>query len=92
MIIRNPKKKCIAKRCEDCHFFQHWNMEDDKGKKSVHEVCAIGVLCDEIPRLRGSVDGCQRATNKTYNKVDRFGNDAVEALQIISQQPKKIEG
>ena len=91
MIIRDPKKKCIAKKCEDCHFFQHWNMEDDKGKKEIHRICSFQVLFDEIPRIRGSIDGCQAASNETRNYVIDFGDKAVKTIKGIIEHPLVID-
>jgi hypothetical protein len=84
-IMRDPKKKCIAKKCEDCNFYQYWNMVDDKGNRRVEIKCSMQVLFDEIPRIRGSIDGCQTASNETRNTVIEFSEKAVKTIKGITQ-------
>jgi hypothetical protein len=88
--MRDPKKKCIAKKCEECHFFQSWDMTNDNGLRKSVQKCSLQVLCEEIPHMRGSIDGCQQATNETQNRVLDFGNAAVQTLEGI--RVKQIEG
>jgi hypothetical protein len=87
--MRDPKKKCIAKKCEECHFFQSWDMTNGDGLRKLKMVCSMQVLFDEIPRMRGSIDGCQTATNETRNKVIAFGDAAIQTLEGV--RPKQIE-
>ena len=48
------------------------------------------VLFDEVPRILGSIDGCQKATNETYNKVDAYGKASVETLKMIDNNLPKL--
>jgi len=93
--MRNPRKKCIAKKCEDCQFYQIWDvseMRDGKptGLRKNITQCSLQVLFDEIPRIRGAVDGCQTATNETYNKVDSYGKASIETLRVIDKNLPKL--
>jgi len=93
--MRDPKKKCIAKKCEECNFYQDWDVEkqiDGKptGLKKIIHQCSLQVLFDEIPRIRGSIDGCQKATNETYNKVDAYGKASIETLKMIDNNLPKL--
>ena len=101
-MMRDPKKKCIAKKCEDCQFYQNWNVEEVKdgkptGIRGFEEKCSMQVLIDEVPRIRGAIDGCQTASNETRNSVIEFGAKAVKTITAAFQTPivldhqKKIE-
>ena len=59
-------------------------MQSDKGEKGVKEICSLDVLFNEIPKLIGSIDGCQQAVNETRNKVEKFGDASVETLKSIA--------
>ena len=88
--MRDPKKKCIAKKCEECHFYQNWDVGEYKdgkptGVRKMITKCSLQVLFDEIPSIKGSVDGCQRAANETRNNVLDFGEKSVKALRAVSQ-------
>jgi hypothetical protein len=93
---RDPKKKCIAKKCEDCHHFQPFNFDklDSKGLptglKEVITVCGFDVLYDTIPHLMGAIDGCQRSANETKNSVESFAGAAVKSFQIIAKNTPKL--
>ena len=93
---RDPNKKCICKKCEECHHFRDWNFDklDRNGKptglKELLKVCSFDVLYDVIPGLIGSVDGCQQAANETYNKVDAFGQASVKTLKQIAKTVPKL--
>jgi hypothetical protein len=88
--MRNPKKKCIAKKCDDCQFYQSWDMTNKEGLRKSVMKCGMQVLFDEVPRIIGSIDGCQKATNETRNKVISFGASAVETLKGIAQNVPKL--
>jgi len=104
MIKRDPKKKCFARKCEDCQWYQVWDVEEIKnnlptGLRKCVTQCSIQVLVDEIPRLRGAIDGCQSASNETRNVVIDFGSKAVKTIAAVIKEPlvidhefKKIEG
>jgi hypothetical protein len=78
--------------CSECRFFRSWILTSDRGEQKVEERCGFEVLMDEIPRIRGSIDGCQSASNETRNRVMEFGQAAVETIiQIKDMAPKLIE-
>ncbi len=87
---RNPKKKCIADDCEDCHFFRYWNLIDEKGNAVPKKVCSQDVAFQAIPKLIGSIDGCQEATNETRNTVFKFGQASQDALDTIADGLNQI--
>ena len=62
------KKKCICKNCEDCKMFLHWNLVDDKGHQKIEQKCGFQVLFEEIPRIRGAIDGLQGGVNEARNR------------------------
>ena len=47
-------------------------------------------MCEEIPHLRGSVDGCQQATNETRDRVLGFGEASVKTLKNIAKNVPKL--
>lgn len=63
-----PNGKCIARKCEDCNFFYDWDMTNNEGLREVKKRCIFRVLADEIPRIRGSIDGVQEAANESRNR------------------------
>jgi len=74
-------------------------MTSDNGLRKSIMKCSLQVLCEEIPNLRGSIDGCQTASNETRNVVIDFGDAAVKAIEFATQTPvvldhtiKEIEG
>jgi hypothetical protein len=90
--MRDPKKKCIAKKCEDCNFYQSWDMEIAKANlRKTKMKCSLQVLFEEIPQIRGSIDGCQVASNETKNVVIDFGSKAVKTLRAAFQSPVVID-
>jgi len=93
--MRDPKKKCIAKKCDECNFFQNWDMVESKdgkptGVRKLIQICSLQVLFDEMPGIKGSIDGCQEATNNTYNKVDSYGKASIETLKSIDNNIPKL--
>jgi hypothetical protein len=86
---RNPKRKCIAEECDDCHFFQWWNLVDDKNQDTPAQVCSLDVMFKTLPKLIGSIDGCQAATNRTENTVHKYADASVQALDRITVQINK---
>jgi hypothetical protein len=65
-------------------------MTNDKGEQKVEDRCGFEVLFDEVPRIRGSVDGCQAAANESRNRVMEFGKAAVETLLSIKENAPKL--
>jgi hypothetical protein len=88
--MRDPKKKCIAKKCDECQLFQSWDVTNNEGLRKSEMRCGLQVLFDEVPRIMGSIDGCQKATNETYNKVDAYGRASVETLQMIDKNAPRL--
>jgi hypothetical protein len=88
------KKQCpFGIECDNCRFFKSWILTSDKGEQKVEDRCGFEVLFDEIPRIRGSVDGCQAAANESRNRVMEFGRAAVETILRIEQVvPKLLSG
>ena len=60
-------------------------MVSNDGLRKQTNKCGFQVLFEEIPSIRGSIDGCQQATNETRNKVDSFGQAAIETLKNIDK-------
>lgn len=86
-------RKCIASKCEKCNFYRYWNMVDDKGKKEVKQICSFDILFNELPKLKGSIDGVQAASNETRNSVLEFGTKSVKTLKsVLGSSQKQIEG
>ena len=85
-------KQCpFGIECDKCRFHKSWILTSDKGEQKIEERCGLEVLMDEIPRIRGSVDGCQAAANESRNRVVEFGQAAVETLvQIKTNIPKLL--
>jgi hypothetical protein len=89
--MRNPKKKCIAKKCTDCQFYQSWDMVDEKGLRKSVDRCGIQVLFEEIPLIRGAIDGLQGGVNESRNRaievkeaVGDFMNKTRKTFAVIS--------
>ena len=82
---RDPKKKCFCRKCAECFFYRYWNLLDEKGNSIPTLVCSIEVLFQNIPKLIGSIDGCQEATNETRNAVFNYGEASVTTLEAISE-------
>ena len=82
--MREKNKKCICKKCEDCNFYKSWDMTNDQGlRKGVHK-CSLDVLFDEIPRIRGAIDGLQGGVNEARN----WSMETTKEIRQIDSQPK----
>ena len=77
-----PNGKCIAKKCEDCNFLYKWDMENKEGIRRMESKCVFLVLSEEIPRMRGSIDGAQEAAHEARNRVNDLGAIAAELKDI----------
>ena len=64
-------------------------MTNDKGESKTEFKCDIRIIAETLPRLIGSVDGCQKATNETRNRVLEYAEAATEAIGTI---PRFIQG
>lgn len=82
--MRNGKK-CICKKCDECYFFRTWILTNDRGEQKAETKCSLDILFDEIPRIRGAVDGCQAAANEARNRTLEFGAAAVQSLQAMTR-------
>jgi len=77
-------KQCpFGIECDNCRFYWNWSLKDDHGRETVGQRCGLEVLFDEIPRIKGSIDGCQSATNETRNRVFDYAEAATNAIRAI---------
>jgi hypothetical protein len=89
-------RKCLCKKCDDCNFYVWFDLQETNnglptGLTKREQRCGLLVLIEEIPRVRGSIDGCQAAANESRNRVVEFGQAAVETLvQIKTNIPKLL--
>ena len=79
--MRDKKKKCICKNCEDCHFYQSWDMTNDHGIRKSIQKCSLQVLFEEIPLIRGAIDGLQGGVNEARN----WGIEAIKLMHNNNQ-------
>jgi hypothetical protein len=71
MILKG--KKCICKKCDDCNFSMTWDMAQSvnglpTGLTERITKCGFMVLFEEIPKIRGAIDGLQGGVNDARNK------------------------
>jgi len=85
--MRDPKKKCIAKKCDECNFFNHWNIVDDKNQEKIELKCDFEVMRHTLPKIIGAIDGVQSASNESRNQswglrkdLNDFGNKLTHLL------------
>jgi hypothetical protein len=88
--------KCICKKCEDCRLYLSWILTNDNGEQKVESRCAILTLAQELPRLRGSVDGLQSGVNEARNRaietresVEVRAGQFVDTLKAIAESNVK---
>jgi len=63
-----PKGKCFAKKCEDCNWWNDWDVtEIHTGLRKIEKKCSFQVLMNEIPKIVGSMDGLQGGVNQARN-------------------------
>ena len=83
-------KQCpFGIKCDDCRFLRSWVLINDRGEQKVEERCGFEVLMDEIPRIRGSIDGCQAASNESRNRVMEYGEASVNTLTALLSAAEK---
>lgn len=95
-----PKGKCFAKKCENCNWWDDWNLTNPQTQeKKIEKICSFRVLMNEIPRMIGSIDGLQGGVNearnaslKTQGDVSILTGNTVFALKAIAGKFKKLEG
>ena len=78
-------KKCICKKCEDCRLYMSWDMETKEGLRQQVQKCVFNVLAEEIPRLRGSIDGLQGGVNEARNR-------SIETKAAVEENVVKFVG
>ena len=93
--MRDPNKKCICKKCEECNFFMPWDMTEQKtGLRKQVQKCGFQVLFEEIPFIRGSIDGAQQGANEASNRAmetKEFLQDlGLAMLTAMKDIPKQI--
>ncbi len=81
----SPGKKCIAKKCQDCNFWRPWNLVNELGQQKIEERCCFWVLFDEIPRIRGAIDGLQGGVNEARNRSIDTMSAVSRFLQLAHQ-------
>ena len=84
-----PNGKCIARKCEECRFYENWDITKRDGIRTVEKKCSFEVLFKTIPGLIGSIDGVQRAANETRNRVQCLG-DAMVCSKLIDMGENKL--
>lgn len=99
-----PKGRCFAKKCEDCNWWQPWDItEVNTGLRKVEHKCSIQVMCETLPKLIGAVDGLQGGVNEARNRsmevkdlVENFGNTTIQIIQgmglkILEQRSDNVQ-
>ena len=95
--MRKKNKKCICKKCEECNFFMPWDMTEQKtGLRKNVQKCGFQVLFEEIPFIRGSIDGAQQGANEARNKSmenqELIKDLGLAMLNAVGNIPKQIGG
>jgi len=82
-----PRGKCFAKKCEDCNWWQDWDITvyengHPTGLRKIEKKCSLQVMCETLPKLIGSIDGLQGGVNEARNRsyetqevLKSFGNN-----------------
>jgi len=98
--MRDKKKKCLCKDCEDCNWFRFKQMEKvENGKPTgMHEMiklCLHEYYFDALNFLMGSYDGLQRGVNEARNRsyetqavLSAFGKQ----LGVYLNEIKRVSG
>lgn len=97
--MRDSKKKCICRKCEDCQLYQPWDMTDQKtGLRKSEQKCGLQVLFEEIPFIRGSIDGCQQGANEARNRsmetkelIIDLAHGTMRGFEIVKTKIKTIQ-
>lgn len=91
--MKSPKKKCICRNCDDCNFYQTWDMTNNEGIRQQITKCGFQVLFEEVSRIRGSIDGCQQGVNEARNRameskniVESLGQAMAKAFQVLEKK------
>ena len=98
-----PNGKCFAENCEECNWWQDWNvdkLENGKptGLKEIQKRCNFQVLFEFIPKIIGSIDGVQAAANEARNRSEEakeitknFGSACARAFNTITDNIKLLK-
>ena len=95
-----PKGKCFAKKCEDCNWWDDWNLTNPQTQeKKIEKICSFRVLVNEIPKMIGSIDGLQGGVNearnaslKTEGSTRRLADNTRFAIKAVANKFKELEG
>ena len=86
--------KCIVKKCEDCRLYSDFDMTNKEGLRKTVKRCILYVLADEIPRIRGSIDGLQSGVNEARNRAmetkERVEDFGVASIQVLNNINTKL--
>lgn len=86
MMWRDPKKKCICKRCEDCQLYQDWTYTNNKTEqKELQKHCIFEVVKIEMPLIKGRLIGCEAASNEARNRADEVKSIHAEFMRTINE-------
>lgn len=73
-------------------------MTNNEGLRDRVQKCGLQVLFEEIPRIRGSIDGCQEGVNEARNRavdtkkaIQNLGRAMSGALQLIDERMTEIK-
>ena len=92
-----PKGKCFAETCEECHWWRQRQMEsliDGKptGIKEMRWVCEFETLLNAMHYHMGSLDGVQQAANEARNRametklrIEDFGSAVISVVSKIDK-------
>jgi hypothetical protein len=95
------RKKCPGGKCEKCYLFRRFTYEEEAEDPETKQMmktgqikhfwrCAIDHLLEATPKIFGSIDGVQRATNETRNRVEAFGQAVILSLAQIDKKQKLL--
>lgn len=84
-----PRGKCFAKKCEDCRFWEDWDITiikpgEETGLRTVEKKCSFEVLFKEIPRIKGAIDGLQSGVNEARNRSEEARDSSIEIQKVLS--------
>ena len=91
--MKKPSGKCFCKNCEDCHWFMEWDMVNTNGLRKIDKKCLFHVLAQEIPNLRGCIEGVQGAAEQARNRsmetksrIEDLGGALAQSMTIINKK------
>jgi hypothetical protein len=102
--MRDPKKKCFAKKCENCNWYRDREFEKlENGKPSgvygIRKCCEFETLIGAMHYHMGSLDGLQSGVNEARNRsietksrVEDFGSAISAMMNGIEKGLHKLSG